>query len=36
MLLIMDEVDGMSGGDRGGSAELASLIRKTKVIIILS
>ena len=27
----MDEVDGMSGGDRGGSAELASLIRKTKV-----
>ena len=31
VLLIMDEVDGMSGGDRGGSAELAALIRKTKV-----
>lgn len=27
----MDEVDGMSGGDRGGSAELAKLIRKAKV-----
>jgi hypothetical protein len=33
----MDEVDGMSGGDRGGSAELARLIRNTKVkkIILL-
>lgn len=31
VVLIMDEVDGMSGGDRGGSAELAALIRKTKV-----
>ena len=31
VVLIIDEVDGMSGGDRGGSAELASLIRKTKV-----
>ena len=31
VLLIMDEVDGMSGGDRGGSAELAALIRKTMV-----
>ncbi|KAI7885021.1 DNA replication factor C, large subunit, partial [Lichtheimia hyalospora FSU 10163] len=34
VLLIMDEVDGMSGGDRGGSAELAALIRKTKVPVI--
>ncbi|KAI9316053.1 replication factor RFC1 C terminal domain-containing protein [Dichotomocladium elegans] len=34
VVLIMDEVDGMSGGDRGGSAELASLIRKTKIPII--
>jgi replication factor C subunit 1 len=31
VVLIMDEVDGMSGGDRGGSAELARLIRLTKV-----
>lgn len=31
VVLIMDEVDGMSGGDRGGSAELARLIRSTKV-----
>ncbi|CAO3597051.1 unnamed protein product [Absidia cylindrospora] len=34
LVLIMDEVDGMSGGDRGGSAELARLIRSTKVPII--
>ncbi|KAI8338434.1 replication factor RFC1 C terminal domain-containing protein [Chlamydoabsidia padenii] len=34
VVLIMDEVDGMSGGDRGGSAELARLIRSTKVPII--
>jgi len=27
----MDEVDGMSGGDRGGNAELIQLIKKTKV-----
>jgi hypothetical protein len=29
--LIMDEVDGMSGGDRGGMQELYSFIRTTKV-----
>lgn len=32
--IIMDEVDGMSSGDRGGSAELISVIKKTKVPII--
>ncbi|KAH8999457.1 replication factor RFC1 C terminal domain-containing protein [Lactarius akahatsu] len=32
--LIMDEVDGMSAGDRGGVGALAALIRKTKVPII--
>lgn len=30
----MDEVDGMSAGDRGGSAELIALIKKTAVPII--
>jgi replication factor C subunit 1 len=30
----MDEVDGMSAGDRGGSAELIQLIKKTSVPII--
>ncbi|KAI7855495.1 replication factor RFC1 C terminal domain-containing protein [Circinella umbellata] len=34
VVLVMDEVDGMSGGDRGGAAELASLIKTTKVPII--
>ncbi|RUP45375.1 hypothetical protein BC936DRAFT_148256 [Jimgerdemannia flammicorona] len=34
VVLIMDEVDGMSAGDRGGSAELAQLIKKTKIPII--
>ncbi|KAF4654754.1 replication factor C subunit 1, partial [Perkinsus olseni] len=29
--LVMDEVDGMSGGDRGGGAALIQLIKKTKV-----
>lgn len=29
--LIMDEVDGMSAGDRGGVGALAALIRKTHV-----
>jgi replication factor C subunit 1 len=29
--LIMDEVDGMSGGDRGGVGAINVLIRKTKV-----
>lgn len=33
-VLIMDEVDGMSGGDRGGSAELIKLIKTTKIPII--
>lgn len=32
-LLIMDEVDGMSTGDRGGAKELGHLIDKSKVII---
>jgi hypothetical protein len=27
----MDEVDGMSAGDRGGVGALAALIRRTKV-----
>jgi replication factor C subunit 1 len=27
----MDEVDGMSAGDRGGIAQLIQLIKKTKV-----
>lgn len=34
VLLIMDEVDGMSGGDRGGSVQLASLIRASKIPVI--
>jgi len=29
--LIMDEIDSMSAGDRGGVGALAALIRKTKV-----
>ena len=29
----MDEVDGMSAGDRGGAAEMAKLIKNTKVSI---
>ncbi|KAJ3343135.1 protein transport protein S31 [Gonapodya sp. JEL0774] len=33
-VLIMDEVDGMSGGDRGGTQELILLIKKTKIPII--
>ena len=32
--VVMDEVDGMGGGDRGGMAELIQLIKKTKVPII--
>ena len=28
----MDEVDGMSAGDRGGVAELITVIKKTKVM----
>lgn len=30
-VLIMDEVDGMSGGDRGGVGAINALIKKTKV-----
>lgn len=30
----MDEVDGMSGGDRGGVGELISIIKTSKVPII--
>lgn len=33
-VLIMDEVDGMSSGDRGGMAHLISFIRTTKIPII--
>lgn len=33
-ILIMDEVDGMSAGDRGGMAELITLIKKTRIPII--
>lgn len=33
-VLIMDEVDGMSAGDRGGVSALIALIKKTKVPII--
>ena len=32
--LIMDEVDGMSAGDRGGVGALNALIKKTRVDII--
>ena len=35
-VLIMDEVDGMSGGDRGGMRELISMIKKTQVNRLLS
>jgi replication factor C subunit 1 len=31
MVIVMDEVDGMSAGDRGGMAQLIQLIKKTKV-----
>lgn len=33
-VLIMDEVDGMSAGDRGGIAQLIQFIKKTKIPII--
>ena len=32
--LVMDEVDGMSGGDRGGVGELIGIIKTSKVPII--
>jgi hypothetical protein len=31
----MDEIDGMSTGDKGGIAELCRIIPKTKVLFIL-
>ncbi|KAJ2784441.1 DNA replication factor C complex subunit Rfc1 [Coemansia javaensis] len=34
MVVVMDEVDGMSGGDRGGSTELIQLVKRTRVPII--
>lgn len=33
-VIIMDEVDGMSSGDRGGMTELIQLIKKTRIPII--
>lgn len=33
-LVVMDEVDGMGGSDRGGIQELIMLIKKSKVPII--
>lgn len=33
-MLIFDEVDGMSGGDRGGIQQMINFIRATKVPII--
>ena len=35
LVLIMDEVDGMSAGDRGGAGALAAVCRKTQIPIIL-
>jgi len=35
LLLIMDEVDGMSAGDRGGVGALASVCKKTQIPMIL-
>lgn len=35
LLLIMDEVDGMSAGDRGGVGALAAVAKKTRVPIIM-
>ena len=35
IVLIMDEVDGMSAGDRGGVGAMASLCKKTSIPIIL-
>eukprot|EP01028_Stygiella_incarcerata_P011559 TRINITY_DN658_c1_g1_i1.p1 TRINITY_DN658_c1_g1~~TRINITY_DN658_c1_g1_i1.p1 ORF type:complete len:783 (-),score=266.37 TRINITY_DN658_c1_g1_i1:68-2416(-) len=34
LCLIMDEVDGMSSGDRGGVAEITQMIKTTKIPII--
>lgn len=35
VVLVMDEVDGMSAGDRGGAAEMAKLIKNSKVITLI-
>jgi replication factor C subunit 1 len=35
LVLIMDEVDGMSAGDRGGVGALAAICRKTQIPMIL-
>lgn len=35
LVLIMDEVDGMSAGDRGGVGQLAAVCRKTQVCLFL-
>jgi replication factor C subunit 1 len=35
LVLIMDEVDGMSAGDRGGVGAMAAICKKTKIPIIL-
>lgn len=35
LLLIMDEVDGMSAGDRGGVGALAAVAKKTRIPLIL-
>ena len=35
MVLIMDEVDGMSAGDRGGVGALAAIAKKTHIPLIL-
>lgn len=35
LVLIMDEVDGMSAGDRGGVGALAAIAKKTKIPIIM-
>jgi len=34
-LIIMDEVDGISSGDRGGAQEVIRIIRNTKVYIVI-
>ncbi|KAJ5973051.1 DNA polymerase III clamp loader complex gamma/delta/delta subunit C-terminal [Penicillium vulpinum] len=35
LILIMDEVDGMSAGDRGGVGAVAAIVKKSKIPIIL-
>ncbi|OQE81580.1 hypothetical protein PENNAL_c0040G00596 [Penicillium nalgiovense] len=35
LVLIMDEVDGMSAGDRGGVGAVAAIVKKAKIPIIL-